>query len=1174
MKRLVALSICIAACTSTAAVQRLPACPYSPSKDLSDELPIPDYLDTILACNARMTQGQSPPALPPRSAWLESERLLYQNVLAKRPVDILIVPFQVQGYGLDRIERSLMTAELAYAIGSASQYKIADPFLVARALGEGARRVDSVEAERVARKLGATKIITGYVGHDLHHAFTLTLQVQDLPATPSAPVSPVSWHQDWRAVAFTDERMPAVVFNDMLPDVLRALPLKLTAHERSARGASSAASARVTQTPRELVSASGGPGSTSPVAAFDLLGALGTLQSELSRERAFERALLFSMMGQQTGPTDRFLRAYALTQLWRRPAALATLAGETSAESIALVAILNGDLPSAQKAVAQVPQSLQRLLLDAGLHDLESAYGRKTQAKPTASEQTFGLARPQWEPLVQLRVQDTDRWSVVDPLVIKALLDQTFPIPGLDTKSILLGNAVTRSAAPDDVEVDLSNERHVRRAATQIEPVACCKARDLRPTQWDLLWLLEGLGEGRISKSLERQISLQAVPESALQNLNRYEPLLSGQPALELSRSDAAGLMYNKSVDDMSAGWRAQLEQGAAVAARHAPGQNRIAFGALAAKGTEWAAYFVDAYGHDYPRRPFWPMWSVVPEPQEGLIALSLEALAFSTSDVEPLDSLLRYDPGHKDAVIASLGSRFMGNPQRPVANLGSTASGEPQSRIQHLEAAIKSDPETWANYQALGSYIVKSGGAYEAARDAFLRYPGFRERHPDDPVAVAAYAYGAGSLLYWQGLPGLAEPLYKISADLDTGSDASLTSQARLRIMEGDNAGAAEILLERASRYDDPYGYRDYLSFLHAFGKSEEAWQGFSQIKASFVLPQVWVSALVGHQRQGLRTNAVHEWLMKPEIRDAELRRLRFAPYYAILWSSTDHMPAADLGKFVERLGGPPVAKIDANGYTLLAPGPDSNGELQIVKPSPFRSGKYPKLPPDTPVKSDLAYFADAYAAVRLGDYETAVTRFVAMAERYPIEGYPLAYFAYAAAKTGDKQQLEKYLESRVDAYPAFDSWLAKAFFAGSRKDAGAALQALRSAFRSMPYTDYRPVLTEYEYAQACEWLLKDTGDSRFADMLLDWAKKHQQIQPTHAWAYAMEYAYEKPGPERTRALALARYLDPASDRIQKASKEEINAAHAWFREHNPFRIPGPGVDHPAKVAAVLSNR
>jgi hypothetical protein len=180
------------------------------------------------------------------------------------------------------------------------------------------------------------------------------------------------------------------------------------------------------------------------------------------------------------------------------------------------------------------------------------------------------------------------------------------------------------------------------------------------------------------------------------------------------------------------------------------------------------------------------------------------------------------------------------------------------------------------------------------------------------------------------------------------------------------------------------------------------------------------------------------------------------------------------------------------------------------------------------------------------------------------------LAYFAYVAARSGDPEKLEAYVESLNSAphneAPSFDQLLAKAFFAGQRKDANAALKALTEARRLRPYTDDRPVITEYQYAEACEWLYQDTGDPRFVAELLDWARKQQTVQPILAWAYSMEYEYERPGAARTRALAMTEYLDPASLRITKASQAERAAAKAWLEEHPPFRsvkkdIPTAGV-------------
>jgi hypothetical protein len=265
-------------------------------------------------------------------------------------------------------------------------------------------------------------------------------------------------------------------------------------------------------------------------------------------------------------------------------------------------------------------------------------------------------------------------------------------------------------------------------------------------------------------------------------------------------------------------------------------------------------------------------------------------------------------------------------------------------------------------------------------------------------------------------------------------------------------------------------------------------------------------------------------------------------------------------LGDLVAELQGAPSGHIDADGLTLLVPHPLDTKGLMAVRGSQYRANKTP-LAPGTAIKSDLAYFATAYAAVRSGSFDTAVGQFEAMADHYPIEDYPLGYFAYAAAKSGDKGGLEQYLDT-LKANPTFDYWLARAFFAGHRKDAESARYALQRAFRHRPSTGKRPILSEYQYAEACEWLYRDTQDSRFVADLIVWVKAVQVSGPTQAWSYALEYAYAPPGPEKTRALAMTRYLDPQSKRIHNATANEVRAADAWFRDNNPFRVPAQSSD------------
>jgi hypothetical protein len=519
-------------------------------------------------------------------------------------------------------------------------------------------------------------------------------------------------------------------------------------------------------------------------------------------------------------------------------------------------------------------------------------------------------------------------------------------------------------------------------------------------------------------------------------------------------------------------------------------------------------------------------------------------------SDVEMLPATQR------ETATAELANRFKGASGLPSLSARQSQPADPMARQR---AAIKEDPQDWASYRELGENLITDHGDYVEAAKVFLSYPGFDIKIRGDEVARSNRSYDAGSLLYWRGHAELAKPLYEFAAGLNTGSEASMTSDIRLKLLSGDYARAADGSLQRATRYSSAYAYRDYFSLLHAMGYGPEAWAGFSRVATQFELPQVWVAALVGQRKEGLDQVGFKKWLTQPQIRGAKFRARQFALGYALMWSSTDAVPPPDLGRLIDTLEGTPTARVAEDGSSIRRPFLHGKieGREETLAPSKLAGVPFKSLPPGTPIRSSLAMFADGYVSLRIGMHAQAIQKFRAYVERYALSGvgadpYPLAYIAAASAATGDPFKLEKYLETtrRQD----FDAWLAKAFFHAHRREMNDAETALKQAFQRRPHTDYRPILTEFQFAEACEWIYQITGDARFKNMLLDWSKRHQQIQPTHAWAYAMQYTHEIDPAARQRALGMTLYLDPKSWRIAKAKAGEVAQARGWLQGNNPF--------------------
>ncbi|WP_300333449.1 hypothetical protein [Accumulibacter sp.] len=91
------------------------------------------------------------------SGWRQEEQSRFAGYLSGSEIDTLLVPCQVQANGIDTANRSLMTASLAQALSGS--LRVADPYLVARALGDGERRLDPQNVLRLATQLGAKRIV-------------------------------------------------------------------------------------------------------------------------------------------------------------------------------------------------------------------------------------------------------------------------------------------------------------------------------------------------------------------------------------------------------------------------------------------------------------------------------------------------------------------------------------------------------------------------------------------------------------------------------------------------------------------------------------------------------------------------------------------------------------------------------------------------------------------------------------------------------------------------------------------------------------------------------------------------------------------------------------------------------------------------------------------------------
>jgi tetratricopeptide (TPR) repeat protein len=1102
-----------------------------------------------------------PVAYPRRApAWESAEKNFYETLLSNGRFEVLVVPFQVQDYALDRTSRSLMTAELALAI-SATGKKVPDPYLVARALGEGERRLNSEDVYRLAGKLGVDRIVWGYVGHNRENEMRITMQYQDRAAGITIAQAPLKFRH-LEKIVFSDDDPPIEVFRRGLPDVLGA------AGFAAAAGDSPVPESRFEDTglPRSPLGMLSDKAEPARDARYlQLLAALTPASEERARERFNEKSMLQILRMSPTSPDYGVLKARALMQMGLRPAALKTLGTPKSIEEKHLFAMLNGNLPDAQRYASQIGSGAKAFTAQLELNDIATTYGARSKEQSLKAAEALKLPGDAWRFLAIRSFTDWDVWSQFENIQLKALLDQEFPVVGFTAEGIVRGAASLGDLRNAQVAMELSVLDHVRKLLGLRPADWCCTSVDARLTQRDFLDLFEAIGADNVVRRARFLAGIQGNPSGALEYIAGIESAYKDYPQIQLQRANAERLMAERLDGTAKEGFSISSNEHTFDVFFWEQGQTRIAASAWGLDSmVNRYGYFDNFYAGDYPFRPYYPSWQA-----GGQVALEIASeeagLRNSAFDFSPVPQLSWFlgefgnDWGRVDDLLKSIAGRFEGNPHRPILLAKNSArKNDIVAAERYYREGIRAQPAYWQAYVDLGTLLLENGEVAKSAQ-LFGSYPGFSKGSGMNSVAISNGAFEAGSLFYWSGNFLQAVPLYRIAADLDTGSDASMASRIRLDLMNRDYLRAMLGSRERAVRYNSEYGYRDYLGLMHATGHSKEAWDAFDLLIGKFDKPEIWETALVGHRLAGATEPEIAAWAAQDRVRVVGGTTNSYAAMYLLRAGVTDRMPSAGLEALIASVERPVWqlsnhnqvvrGSLDGQSGTLLGPERTSNSVLPL---GVFQESK------KTRVKSDYLYFAEAYRLMRSGDFSGAKSVFDEAFRLYDLTNvklsYMLPYYAYAAAKAGTAQSAETLLAKFTPAQHGFDYYLAQAAVTGLEGKTDESLQALNLALLRRPFTRFRPVYTEYQFAEICEWLYGATRTTKYRDAALSWAKKVQAFSPWFAWAYAMEAKLSTNAGDRHRAIAMAYYLDRNSERLSAIPKKEINAAVREFAGRNPF--------------------
>jgi hypothetical protein len=736
---------------------------------------------------------------------------------------------------------------------------------------------------------------------------------------------------------------------------------------------------------------------------------------------------------------------------------------------------------------------------------------------------------------------------------LKNLLDYELPVKGYSLEEIARGLMSLGNVDKAEATIDLSIFNHARKYLESNPAIACCESASGRLGRLDYLELLQAIGHDNLIRRLRFYSYIQGTPDKAMRFANSIDAVYKDYPYYTATRAGVERALAKNASEAEKAGLLKAAHEHAFNAMYWEQGQSRVAELAQAefnSDGGQYYGHYDNFYYTDIPFRPYYWTWA---DGGNGktIRGNEMAALDNATSEIETarrlVSSYVQFAPndGGVDKVLKSLEGRFVGSPTRnDLMAEEALRHGDAKTAEQHFRDNIKLSPTYWGGYMTLGTLLFESANVNEAAK-VFRAYPGFAKGSRDHKVGIANGAFEAGSFFFWSGEFALAKPFYRISESQGTGAGSEMASALRLKLLDGDIAGAMEGSFNRASRYNDSYAYRDYIGMLHASGRSKEAWAAFGALVRDTQAPHIWETALVGHRVAGLAEAEVVEWAKAKEFSRTGMTQNSGA-IYLVRFATTDRTPSKNLSDVIDGLD-QQRWKVDKVPLLIYAGHPllQSSAEKRRVR-------------------SIHAYFADAYRAIKLKEFTAAASIFKEAAEYYDFAERDrftqystyLPYYAYAAARAGDVSDVQKIMSRIGTSHQKFDYQLAKAILSAASGDIDESLRALSLARYRRPHTEHRPLLSQYTYGEVAALVAEMAGDSRIRRLAIDWARQSQRFEPWHSWSYALEASLATNPAGRSRAVAMTRYLDPKSQRLTDIKPSEIDAAVKLSGHLNPFTV------------------
>jgi hypothetical protein len=1046
---------------------------------------------------ARVALALAPDA-PRGSGWVEREQRLFAQVLHGSNCEVLFVAPDAPAAALDRPARSLIARYLAAELAQRGAPCVADPTLVARALGSRARNHAARHVAALADSIGARVLVRSEVRMDPQRpAFTLVLRV----ARRAAGQGPWAAAEEtqWGPIVFSDELPPEAAFALVAAEAAEGLGLDLEAARPEP--------AQEPDARAELSLAGVVAHSDDPLAnarALQLLAAAHHA-SDVAGEHLWERSLVALAALPREDTQARTLRARAGLHLYRRPYALALLDGLESAEAQALRALADGNLALAARGERAVQDATARLTLALEVEALRGRYAKSSGAavrRKQVLDSYPGLAAllyvpfsadlpQQWEPLVAAQLGQIGGDGAAPALA---------GIAGSAAR--LLAQATGASSAAADIESGYAPawraHAHEWRAQQAFDRVA----------PWDAFDALHAANRAAVL------LQTRSAGDATAEQVRALGPGFSGHPGVQAALAVV-------------------LARGAGTAPADALLAERARRLARDVSGWEDGETEVDRYlrarvpaalpavARDEPPRAWRALQEGGDAADHATAGMEAPRLArFAQFDFDVLRSAIEWserngDAARSAALTQQAVARFRGSPGRDGFLLARAQARRDLAAVsQLLVERVEDDPGEWAHYRALALTWLQAHDPAQAQR-TMLAFPALSSGPRPDSLLPAA---SGGELLVAAGEPELARPLLLVAAQPGaqmSGGVPQLRARALIAQLDGDWGAMREAAIALHEQHQDERGLTQAAMVSFLLGRPEEGWRAFYEASKRFEHAGPWDAAVAGHRLEATRPDEVIA--------------------FAKRWKSLSGDAAVETrlrGRFLFDM--------------LLVDRGASDWALEAMQE--FASDKDPVL----------AAHARGYVAFKRARYDQVLQHLLPLQEAGQADPAARPWIALALAQSGRGAEAAVLLPPATDgSEPAFHELLAAAYASGSAGEVQRTLDRLWDAFLAMPpsASSKAPLVPPgYQLLETCERLHGLTGDQRYRDLLVELARRQQRAWP-HAWAFAFEARYAAQADERDRALGMALYLDPESEHLRDFTPAQRQRAADRFAASRPFR-------------------